>query len=165
MVVGYPPFYSDDPKTTCQKILNWKRTFRVPRDANLSKEATDLIYRLVCDKDERLGNGGPAEIKKHAYFQGIDWDNIRNSEAPWMPELDGDCDSRNFDKFDEIDSFYPPTLKKKSQRKDPNFIGFTYKRQNSQRNSLVSALENLESIRITTSKSDLIDDSDDIKSA
>ena len=23
MLVGYPPFYSDDPTETCRKILNW----------------------------------------------------------------------------------------------------------------------------------------------
>ena len=87
MVVGYPPFYSDEPKITCQKILNWKKTFKVPRDANLSKEATDLIYKLVCDKDERLGTNGATEIKQHPFFKGVDWNNIRNTKAPWIPEL------------------------------------------------------------------------------
>lgn len=145
MVVGYPPFYSDDPKTTCQKILNWKRTFRVPRDANLSKEAADLINRLVTDKDERLGGNGAGEIKKHPFFQGVDWENIRKQPSPWVPELDGDADAKNFDKFEEIDPFYPQMYKKKSHKKDGNFIGFTFKRQEGQRASLVSAFENLES--------------------
>ena len=144
MVVGYPPFYSDEPKTTCQKILNWKRTFRVPRDANLSKEASDLIYRLVCDKDERLGGTGAEEIKQHPFFQGIDWENMGNATAPWIPELDDEVDSRNFDKFEEIDPFYPQIVKKKSYRKDGNFIGFTFKKQDPNRKSLVSAFEDLE---------------------
>ena len=30
MVVGYPPFYSEDQKLTCQKIMNWKQNFRFP---------------------------------------------------------------------------------------------------------------------------------------
>lgn len=146
MVVGYPPFYSEDPKLTCQKILNWKKTFKVPRDANLSKEATDLIYKLVCDKEDRLGTSGAEEIKRHPYFIGIDWKNIRNSKVPWIPTFQDELDTSNFDKFDEIEPYYPNTVKKKYQRKDSNFVGFTYKRSDGQRNSLVSALENLESV-------------------
>lgn len=26
MLVGYPPFFSDDPSVTCQKILHWRKT-------------------------------------------------------------------------------------------------------------------------------------------
>jgi serine/threonine kinase 38 len=145
MIVGYPPFYSDDPKTTCQKILNWKKTFRVPRDANLSLEATDLIYRLVCDKDDRLGINGAQDIKKHIFFRNVDWKNIRNQPSPWIPEVDEEADSKNFDKFEEIESFYPIVHKKKNHRKDGNFIGFTFKRENTNRKSLTVALETLES--------------------
>jgi serine/threonine kinase 38 len=49
MLVGYPPFFSEDPKITCQKILNWRKSFVIPADANLSPAATDLIKRLVTD--------------------------------------------------------------------------------------------------------------------
>jgi serine/threonine kinase 38 len=143
MVVGYPPFYSEEPKTTCQKIINWKRTFRVPREANISKEAADLIYRLVCDKESRLGGNGAAEIKEHPYFRGIDWDNLRNLPAPWVPQIEHEADSTHFDTFEETEPFYPVILKKKS-RKDGNFIGFTFKRDSNQRKSLVSAFESLE---------------------
>jgi serine/threonine kinase 38 len=27
MLVGYPPFFSDEPSITCQKIMHWKKTF------------------------------------------------------------------------------------------------------------------------------------------
>ena len=144
MVVGYPPFYSEEPKLTCQKIVNWKKNFRVPRDANLSIQATDLIYKLVSDKEDRLGGNGAKEIKQHPFFKGIDWENIRNCNPPWIPELCSEFDSRNFDKFEEISSFYPIEHKKKSYRKDGNFIGFTFKREDGQRKKLVSAFEDLE---------------------
>ena len=143
MTVGYPPFYSDEPKVTCQKILNWKRNFKVPKEANLSKDAVDLIYKLVCDKDTRLGTNGAQEIKNHPYFADVNWANLRTSRAPWVPIVKTDVDSDNFDKFEEIEPFFP-NIKKKYQKKDGNFIGFTYKRADKVRNSLVSALENLE---------------------
>jgi len=28
--VGYPPFYSDDPMTTCRKIVNWRTCLKFP---------------------------------------------------------------------------------------------------------------------------------------
>ena len=30
MMVGYPPFYSEDPMSTCRKIVNWRSTLRFP---------------------------------------------------------------------------------------------------------------------------------------
>ena len=146
MIIGFPPFYSEEPKITCQKILNWKRTFRIPKDANISAAAADLIYKLVCDKDERIGGGGAQEIKNHPFFNGVDWDNIRNTAAPWEPLLEDETDASNFDKFEEVEPFYPPIpfVVKKAKRKDANFVGYTFKRQNSQRNSLIAAFESLE---------------------
>lgn len=28
MVLGYPPFYSEDPMVTCSKIINWRKFLR-----------------------------------------------------------------------------------------------------------------------------------------
>jgi len=47
--VGYPPFFSEDPSLTCQKILHWKKTFSIPPEANLSPAAIDLLKKLICD--------------------------------------------------------------------------------------------------------------------
>merc|ERR1711904_662858 len=47
MMVGYPPFYSEDPMTTCKKIVNWKHYLRIPEEAKLSAAAKDFILRLM----------------------------------------------------------------------------------------------------------------------
>jgi serine/threonine kinase 38 len=49
MMVGYPPFFSDEPGSTCQKIINWKKTLCIPAEANLSTASADLINRLMTD--------------------------------------------------------------------------------------------------------------------
>ena len=51
MMVGYPPFFSDDPSITCQKILHWKKTLVIPPEANLSPAATDILKRMICDAE------------------------------------------------------------------------------------------------------------------
>jgi serine/threonine kinase 38 len=85
MMVGYPPFFSDEPSITCQKILNWRKTFVIPDDANLSPAAIDLLRKLVTDTENRLGRNGAEEIKQHPFFDGVDWANVRKQRAPNIP--------------------------------------------------------------------------------
>jgi serine/threonine kinase 38 len=101
MLVGYPPFFSDDPSVTCQKILQWRETLTIPSEANLSSAASDLIRRLISDGSERLGINGVAEIKAHPFFAGVDWNRIRDKPAYNVPELRNEIDVSNFDKYDE----------------------------------------------------------------
>jgi serine/threonine kinase 38 len=49
MLVGYPPFFAEEPSITCQKILHWRKTLMIPQEANLSSSSIDLIRRLVAD--------------------------------------------------------------------------------------------------------------------
>lgn len=56
--LGYPPFFSDDPLTTCRKIVNWRLFLKFPDEIRISPAAHDLISRLMCDVDERLGTHG-----------------------------------------------------------------------------------------------------------
>jgi len=145
MLIGYPPFYSEDSSITCQKIISWKKVLRIPSDPEVSPEAVDLILKLLRDPSDRLGCRGVEEIKRHPFFKGVDWDGLRRSPAPCVPDLSGDTDTRHFDKFDEVEPF----INKASEgscRKDMDFVGYTYKR-GVQRNSLVMALQELEALK------------------
>jgi serine/threonine kinase 38 len=77
MLVGYPPFFSEEPKMTYHKILEWDQYFNIPSDANLSPCSINLIEKLISHRNERLGINGVWEIKAHPFFQGIDWRKIR----------------------------------------------------------------------------------------
>ncbi|KAJ0804652.1 putative protein kinase AGC-NDR family [Helianthus annuus] len=63
MLVGYPPFYFDDPMSTCGKIVNWKMHLKFPEEARLSLEAKDLISKLLFNVNQWLGSKGVDEIK------------------------------------------------------------------------------------------------------
>ncbi|KAL5982472.1 hypothetical protein ACLOJK_016544 [Asimina triloba] len=108
MLVGYPPFCSDDQRITCRKF---------PEEPILSQEAKDLICRLLCNVETRLGTRGVEEIKAHPWFQGIQWDMLYEMESAYKPVVDGELDTRNFDKFDAM-----------LTSKDANFIGYTFKK-------------------------------------
>ncbi|CAI0386153.1 unnamed protein product [Linum tenue] len=132
MLVGYPPFYSDDPMSTCRKIVNWKTHLKFPEEARLSPEAKDLISKLLCNVNQRLGTNGADEIKEHPFFNGVDWDNIYHMEAAFTPEVNDELDTQNFEKFDESEH-HPQTSSKTGpwrkmlSSKDLNFVGYTYK--------------------------------------
>ena len=49
---------------TCRKIVNWRQHLRFPEEVAVPPLARDLICRLLCDVEQRLGShGGAAEIR------------------------------------------------------------------------------------------------------
>ncbi|CAH9132820.1 unnamed protein product [Cuscuta epithymum] len=132
MLVGYPPFYSDDPMSTCRKIVNWRAHLKFPEEAKLSPEAKDLISKLLCDVTKRLGSNGADEIKAHPWFHGVDWNRIYHMEAAFIPEVNDELDTQNFEKFEESESQDHTSSRSGQWRKmlstkDVNFVGYTYK--------------------------------------
>lgn len=93
-LVGWPPFCAEDAHETYRKIVNWQTQLYFPEEVVLSREAEDLIRRLVCGAGERLGRGGAEEIKRHPFFRGVDWDALRTIEAPFKPNLSSITDTR-----------------------------------------------------------------------
>lgn len=132
MLVGYPPFYSEDPMSTCRKIVNWRSHLKFPEEASLSLEAKDLISKLLCNVDQRIGTKGAHEIKAHPWFAGVEWEKLYQMEAAFIPEVNDELDTQNFEKFEET---APPMQtsskagpwRKMLSSKDVNFVGYTYK--------------------------------------
>lgn len=133
MLVGFPPFYSDDPMSTCRKIVNWRHHLKFPEEARLSRDAKDLICKLLCSVDQRLGTKGADEIKAHPWFKGTAWDKLYQMEAAFIPEVNDELDTQNFENFEETDKQSHPTnpksgpWRKMLPSKDVNFVGYTYK--------------------------------------
>ena len=130
MLVGYPPFYGDDPMVTCRKIVCHSSLLHFPPEANLSPHAISLIRALLCDREQRLGRNGAHEIRKHPFFDGVDWANLRlPGTAPFIPTVRSRTDTGNFDSFPEreLGSPEPP---KASRNQDLPFVGYTYRRMN-----------------------------------
>uniref|UniRef100_A0A7S3LWF9 non-specific serine/threonine protein kinase n=1 Tax=Palpitomonas bilix TaxID=652834 RepID=A0A7S3LWF9_9EUKA len=133
MLVGYPPFYAEDPMTTGKKILNWRLYLRFPEGTKISAEAKDLIKQLVCDPVNRLGGKNNPDIKSHPFFKGIEWDTIRSQKPPVVPQLKSEEDTANFDDFGEaapvemiINTKHGKS--RKLREEDLPFVGYTFKR-------------------------------------
>ncbi|GFT83315.1 hypothetical protein NPIL_53142 [Nephila pilipes] len=131
MIFGETPFYAESLVETYGKIMNHKNCFDFPDDPSISisEDAKDLMRRLICSSECRLGQNGLEDFKNHSWFIGVDWEQARNATAPYIPEVSSPTDTSNFD-VDESDlkqsDSSPPTANSVFSGLHLPFIGFTY---------------------------------------
>ena len=142
MLIGYAPFCSKHTNEVCQKVLNWKKFLKIPSKKKVSKDAEDLIFKLINNPNERLGIRGADEIKKHPFFKGVNWDNIRDTKAPFVPKLKNDYDTTYFETMEIKEPFYPPINNKKVKRKDVEFLGYTFKEEDFKEINIENEIQN-----------------------
>lgn len=134
MLFGETPFYAESLVETYGKIMNHARSFNCPppdeHAAQVSEEAKDLIRRLICASENRLGRNGLQDFKNHPWFAGLDWDNLREMQAPFVPDVSSPTDTSNFD-VDDTDirlseAVPPPSASSAFSGLHLPFIGFTF---------------------------------------
>ncbi|KAG3256274.1 myotonin-protein kinase isoform X3 [Ictidomys tridecemlineatus] len=98
MFYGQTPFYADSTAETYGKIVHYKEHLSLPlADTGVPEEARDLIQGLLCPAEIRLGRGGADDFRKHPFFFGLDWEGLRDSLPPFIPDFEGATDTCNFD--------------------------------------------------------------------
>ena len=102
MVCGHPPFYSENPMDIYKQALEAKVRF----SCKLTKDCKEIIRMLlVTDPTKRIGNlrKGVKEITEHNFFKRLNLVDIfeQRIKAPFIPELEGEGDTANFDDYDE----------------------------------------------------------------
>lgn len=136
MLYGETPFYAESLVETYSKIMNHKNCFGFPPDdeagdIEVSDHAKDLMKQLICAPEFRLGQNGIADFQRHPWFEGLDWEAIRQGQAPYIPEVSSPTDTSNFD-VDDNDvrpsEAVPPTSNPAFSGHHLPFVGFTFTR-------------------------------------
>ncbi|XP_074132222.1 serine/threonine-protein kinase MRCK gamma isoform X2 [Sminthopsis crassicaudata] len=130
LLFGETPFYAESLVETYGKIMNYEDHLQFPPDIpEVSESARDLIRKLLCHQEERLGRGGLDDFRGHPFFEGVDWERLPTSTAPYIPELRGPVDTSNFDVDDDTVN-HPGTLPPASHGTFSGhhlpFVGFTF---------------------------------------
>merc|ERR1719225_2108158 len=156
MLYGETPFYAESLVETYGKIMNHKDCFDIPTDVEVSEEAKDLMRRLICSAEVRLGQNGIGDFKNHPWFSGITWDErLTEQTAPYIPEVSSPTDTSNFD-VDDNDirqsDAQPPAHNPAFSGLHLPFVGFSFtqgsnlsdlaNRNSSENNSSNNMIEN-----------------------
>jgi serine/threonine protein kinase len=103
MLVGYPPFYDDNPYVIYENVINgainWPPTPLPPQPDHLLR---GLLQRDVTKRwgDTLLED---RNLRRHAWFQTIDWAHLHDVPAPWIPRIAHEFDASNFEILPEDD--------------------------------------------------------------
>jgi len=132
-LVGYPPFYAEEPVQTCKKIVNYRRTFKIPREAGLTEAAHDIIKKLICGPRNRLKYAG---IVRHPFFRECNWKDLMVHKPPFAPKLKDKIDTSNFEDFEDEQSLPKKHVKTEGAKQNQVFQDFTFARRENKRKGL-----------------------------
>ena len=102
MIFGFPPFEGDKNMKMYEKILTAPVEFpQQPQVRSYTKEIINLLLRKQAHKRLGAGTKGAELVKKHRFFQRIDWNKMLRQEIdpPWKPRIKDTHDLSAFDRF------------------------------------------------------------------
>ncbi|KAF9586073.1 hypothetical protein BGW38_009988 [Lunasporangiospora selenospora] len=101
---GYSPFQAEDTRQTCVNVWHWWKVLKRPvydteenLEFNLTDEAWDLTTKLIADREDRYTT--VQQVKRHPWFKGLDWNNLRSMDTLFVPVLSSPIDTSYFDDF------------------------------------------------------------------
>ncbi|XP_030071159.1 ribosomal protein S6 kinase alpha-5 [Microcaecilia unicolor] len=130
LLTGASPFTVDGEKNSQSEISRRILKNDPPYPPEMSYITKDIIQGLlVKDPQKRLGcgPGGSDEIKKHPFFQNINWDDLaaKKVPAPFKPVIRDELDVGNFaEEFTDMDPTYSPAAM--PQNADRIFQGYSF---------------------------------------
>ncbi|KAK4145322.1 kinase-like domain-containing protein [Dichotomopilus funicola] len=140
-LTGFPPFAGATADETWRNLNHWRDVLKRPvwEDPNyfLSNRTWGFLTTCINSRSRRFSN--IKDIFAHQYFAEVDWEVLRDTKPPFVPELDSETDAGYFDDFsNEADMAKYKEVHEKQQaletmaeRDDEMskslFVGFTFR--------------------------------------
>ncbi|KAL3955043.1 hypothetical protein ACCO45_010606 [Purpureocillium lilacinum] len=104
-IVGSPDYMAPEVlrgrNETWRNLKHWREVLKRPvwEDPNyfLSNRTWNFITTCINSRTRRFSN--IQDIYNHQYFAEVDWTTLRQTRAPFVPELDSETDAGYFDDF------------------------------------------------------------------
>eukprot|EP00210_Caulerpa_lentillifera_P008660 g8259.t1 len=95
MLTGRPPFRAASEYLTYERISKLEYSFPEDFPSSAQRLVEDL---LQSDPVKRIGAGDLEDVKRHVFFDGIPWDQLRQINAPeFLPPETGEDESAELD--------------------------------------------------------------------
>ncbi|KIM52347.1 hypothetical protein SCLCIDRAFT_141273 [Scleroderma citrinum Foug A] len=156
-LAGFPPFSGGTPEETWTNLKNWTKVLRrpeydKPEDLifNLSDIAWDAVTRLISHTSVRYSS--LTQVSGHPFFEGVKWEDLRSTRAPFVPALDSEIDTGYYDDFTSPEDMAKYAEVKEKQRnvdkvrekEEPGsrgvWVGFTFGK-NGPSNKILAAMD------------------------
>jgi len=75
----------------------------------MTPEAKNLIENMLrLDPNDRITKNGSDALRKHKFFEGIDWENIRTMAGPIIPQrkIEENVTTRTFNDLEKNNPFF-----------------------------------------------------------
>ena len=97
-LVGSPPYNGSSPDEILSNIVKDHKDVEMDvgyGDDQVSPEAAELVDALLERNPEKRQESAN-HIKDFGFFQGVNWGNLREQEAPFVPETSNEADTSYF---------------------------------------------------------------------
>jgi serine/threonine protein kinase len=128
MLLQQSPFRGEDEDEIYDAILADEPLYPI----HMPRDSVSILQKLLTREPElRLGSGpGDAqEIMSHAFFKGVNWDDIYHKRVPtpFKPTVKNEKDTSNFDQeFTSVTPVLTPVQSVLSPAHQEEFRGFSY---------------------------------------
>ena len=73
-----------------------------------------LLNRVIAHSSVRYAS--MTQLRSHPFFDGVEWDNLRDTKAPFVPALDSEIDTGYYDDFTSAEDMAKYAEVKEKQR-------------------------------------------------
>jgi serine/threonine protein kinase len=130
LLTGASPFTVEGEKNVPADISKRILKSQPPIPRSFSKHTRDFILKLLVKQpSRRLGAHGAQEVKSHAFFESISWDDLvkKKLPPPFKPHIRNELDTNNFaDEFTRQAPTDSPAIVPAAPNCENLFRGYSY---------------------------------------